>query len=46
MTIGEDDLREILEEDGQAELICQFCCKKYNFDKNDLERMLDTITKG
>lgn len=46
MTIGEDDLREILEEDGQAELTCQFCCKKYNFDKNDLERMLDTITKG
>ena len=46
MTIGEEDLREILEEDGQAELTCQFCCKKYNFDKADLERMLDTITKG
>ena len=43
MTIGEDDLREILEEDGQAELTCQFCCKKYNFDKNDLERMLEAI---
>ena len=43
MTIGEDDLREILEEDGQAELTCQFCCKKYNFDKIDLERMLEAI---
>ena len=43
MTIGEDDLREIIEEDGQAELVCQFCCKKYNFDKPHLERILASI---
>ena len=28
MTIGEDDLSEIIREDGQAELVCQFCEKK------------------
>ena len=27
MTIGEDDLSEIIREDGQAELVCQFCEK-------------------
>ena len=39
-TIGEDDLREIIEEDGQAELQCHFCLKKYQFDKEELEAIL------
>lgn len=45
MSIGEEDLREIMQEDGKAELQCQFCLKKYNFDKNDLEKMLKEITQ-
>lgn len=40
MSIGKKDLTEILEEDGKAELQCQFCLKKYNFDRQDLENML------
>ena len=44
MSIGEKDLREIMEEDGKAELQCQFCLKKYNFDRQDLEKMLKEIT--
>lgn len=39
MTIGKKDLREIIEEDGQAELVCQFCEKKYFFDKDQLEEI-------
>ncbi len=39
MTIGRKDLREIIDEDGQAELVCQFCEKKYFFDKEHLERL-------
>jgi molecular chaperone Hsp33 len=42
MTIGVQDLREIIEEDGQAEMVCQFCCKKYHFDKEHLERILES----
>lgn len=38
-TIGKKDLREIIDEDGQAELTCQFCEKKYLFDKEHLERI-------
>ena len=40
MTIGVQDLREIIEEDGQAEMVCQFCRKAYHFDKEHLERIL------
>ncbi len=43
MTIGEKDLADIIEEDGQAELVCQFCCKKYHFDKEHLERILEAV---
>lgn len=44
MSIGYTDLKEILEEDGQAELQCQFCLKKYNFDKEHLEKLLEAIS--
>lgn len=40
MSIGEKDLQEIIQEDGQAELVCQFCEKKYHFDKVHLEKLL------
>lgn len=43
MTIGRKDLTEIIEEDGQAELVCQFCEKKYFFDKKHLEDILSRI---
>lgn len=44
MTIGAEDLKEIIEEDGQAELTCQFCTKKYHFDKAHLEALLEAIS--
>lgn len=43
MTIGVQDLTEIIEEDGQAEMVCQFCLKKYNFNKEHLENILESI---
>ncbi len=43
MTIGKKDLREIIDEDGQAELVCQFCEKKYFFDKEHLERLYQQL---
>ena len=45
MTIGEKDLTEIIEEDGEAEMVCQFCCKKYHFDKAHLQRILAGMKK-
>ena len=43
LTIGRKDLTEIIEEDGQAELQCQFCCKKYHFNKDELVAILDRM---
>lgn len=41
ISIGEKDLTEIIEEDGKAEICCQFCDTKYQFDKDCLVDMLD-----
>ena len=43
LTIGRRDLAEIIEEDGEAELQCQFCCKKYHFNKDELVAILDRM---
>lgn len=40
MTIGRKDLTEIIEEDGKAELQCQFCLKKYSFNEQELRDLL------
>ena len=43
MTIGKKDLKEIIEEDGQAELVCQFCRTKYFFDREHLEKIYEQM---
>ncbi len=45
LSIGKDELRKIIEEDGKAELLCQFCSNKYNFTKDDLENLLSELQK-
>ena len=40
ISIGSSDLKEIIEEDGKAELTCQFCGTKYQFSKKHLEKLL------
>lgn len=42
-TIGKDELQNIIETDGQAELVCHFCNKKYDFSKQDLEEIIKNI---
>ncbi|MDD7408572.1 MAG: Hsp33 family molecular chaperone HslO [Anaerovoracaceae bacterium] len=39
ISLGVKEIHQIIEEDGQAEIVCQFCGKKYNFDKEHLERL-------
>lgn len=46
MTLGKDQLTEIIEEDEKAEIQCQFCNKLYNFNKEELIEILDNIKKG
>ena len=40
ISLGAKDLREIIEEQGDAELTCQFCDKSYRFTKVELEGLL------
>lgn len=39
ISLGADELDAMIEEDGEAEMTCQFCEKKYHFDKKQLQRL-------
>ncbi len=45
MSIGAEELRTIAEEDGQAEVNCQFCDNKYLFNKEELYEIINEIEK-
>ena len=45
MSIGEEELSAIIEEDGKAEVNCQFCDNKYVFEESELRKMLEEIKK-
>ena len=40
VTLGEKQLKELIEEDEKAEIKCQFCNKTYQFNKEELEEIL------
>lgn len=39
-TIGKEELKDIIEKEGKAELVCHFCNKKYEFSKEELEQII------
>lgn len=39
-SMGTKELQELIEEQGEAELTCQFCDKAYHFTKGELEELL------
>lgn len=41
-TIGKEELKSIIENEGRAETICHFCNKKYEFSKKELEEIMNT----
>lgn len=43
ITLGRDELEDILKEDGKAELVCQYCNKKYVFDYDDIRELIERI---
>lgn len=42
-TLGKTEIENIIEEDGKAEIICHFCNKRYNFTKEELEEIKNSI---
>lgn len=41
VSLGEGEIRDIIEEDGQAEVVCHFCNTKYKFSKEDLLKLIN-----
>lgn len=46
VTLGEKQLKELIEEDEKAEIKCQFCNKTYQFNKEELEEILKRVQKN
>lgn len=45
MSIGAEDLRELAEEDQNAEIICHFCLEPYRFKREDLKALLVEVER-
>ena len=43
MTVGQDELQAMIDEDHGAELSCQFCNSKYHFDESELREILNKL---
>ena len=41
--LGEKEIEEMIEEDGQAEANCHFCLETYVYPKEELEGFIDEI---
>lgn len=40
LTVGEEELLDILNHEGETDLTCQFCLKQYHFSRADIEELL------
>lgn len=43
ISIGKEELQDMIEKQGKAEIVCQFCNKKYEFSKEELEELINQI---
>lgn len=43
ISLGKAELETILNEDGHAELTCHFCNQQYNFERQDLLRLVNQL---
>ena len=39
VSLGREELKSLIDEDGKAELKCHFCNQEYHFDKHELETL-------
>lgn len=42
-SLGKEELRDLLETEGQADVHCEFCRDTYRFDRDALEKMLSAL---
>ncbi|MFC5452628.1 Hsp33 family molecular chaperone HslO [Paenibacillus aestuarii] len=46
LSVGKDELQEILDDEGFAEVVCHFCNEAYRFNEEDLKRMIAQLQPG
>ena len=39
ISLGSREIKDIIKEDGKAQIVCDFCWKEYNFNKEELEEL-------
>lgn len=44
ISMGRDELEQLIREDDQAEVVCHFCNEAYHFDGDRLRQLLDKIS--
>jgi molecular chaperone Hsp33 len=45
ISIGKQEMEDLIKDHGKAELVCHFCNSKYNFEKEELVELLEKATK-
>ncbi|MDR7856477.1 Hsp33 family molecular chaperone HslO [Tissierella sp.] len=40
LSIGKKEIEDMIEEDGEAEVVCHFCNTKYHFSEEELEKLI------
>ncbi|BEP29646.1 Hsp33 family molecular chaperone HslO [Helicovermis profundi] len=45
LSLGKKEIKEMIDEDGKAELSCHFCNHKYNFNLEELRKLYDEAMK-
>lgn len=45
ISMGKEEMQSLIEEQGGAELTCQFCDKVYHFTREDLQELLEEATR-
>ena len=43
ISLGESELERLIQEDGQAEVVCHYCNEAYTFGKEDLTALLEQV---
>ena len=46
ISLGKDELTDIIEKDGEAELVCSFCNRRYSFNKEELSALLEAASSA
>ncbi len=45
VSLGKKEIQDIIDEQGEAEIVCQFCSKAYLYNKEELTKMLEMAKK-